>query len=315
MSTSTQWTVRIPSKKSRGEKKNSGYLPLGLSEEELEQVSLKELRAMCAKRGLSKNHNRERLVARLQKYVWANQPVPKGSRFADWDCSCGAKGCFGSRATCYKCGKENPARKQAGDWSCPTCKAHCFASRSSCFKCGTQNPKNVTVTFLAEHVFTGKGKQDVIAKAKTDFAVQQQKERKQQAALRKFEQQRKAAEKLRAKAAHEVHDASTDSGSVTSESTAITVRSSNAYFRGGRSYWLLRNGCVREKEVLKRDAIEAFGAKKARFYKNKEVDSLPVGTRVYVEKVVGTRAKITSPIRGWISTTTARGDLLKPVRK
>merc|ERR1711953_1409756 len=86
-------------------------------------------------------------------------------------------------------GKENPARKQAGDWSCPTCKAHCFASRSSCFKCGTQNPNNVTVTFLAEHVFTGKGKQDVIAKAKTDFAVQQQKERKQRAALRKFEQQ------------------------------------------------------------------------------------------------------------------------------
>jgi hypothetical protein len=30
------------------------------------------------------------------------------SRNPDWDCKCGAMGCFGSKSTCYKCGALNP---------------------------------------------------------------------------------------------------------------------------------------------------------------------------------------------------------------
>merc|ERR1712062_33251 len=73
-------------------------------------------------------------------------------------------------------------------------------------------------------------------------------------------------------------------------------------FRGGRSYYLLRNGCVREKKELPRDLKP--------WEKNQEVCTLESGTRVYVDRVVGNRARISKPVQGWISTVTARGDLL-----
>jgi len=322
MSLSTKWTVKLPSKKSRGSVASSGScMPL---EVELEDASLKQMKAMCDARGLSTCGMRKKLVARLQKYVKLNAPAPASSRFADWDCkACGAKGCFGSRSTCYKCGGLNPARRREGDWDCPSCKAHCFAGRTNCFKCGTQNPAEATVTLMCEHVLTGKGAAQAIMKAKTNYVVQENRERKQAAALQKFERQRKAAEKRELRKQRQVYAASSDSGSMTDTASVSSfvpdvgvrliqddgAKKAPRYFRGGKSYYLLRNGVVREQREL--PVHRPTYGKGKQVKKNAIVTTLEAGTRVYVAKVVGYRAFISSPVRGWISTVTAKGDLLR----
>jgi len=324
VSLSTQWTVKIPTKQSRGRSGNS-YKPLEFSGEELREQPIKALKAMCAARGLSTNHTRKKLVARLEKWAWENAPSKGNPRFADWDClACGMRGNFGSRATCRKCKKMNPARRQEGDWDCPCCKSHVFAGRKTCFRCGTQNPETVTVSFLSEQILVGEGAKIDLTKAKTDYVLRQNHEAKQKAALRAFKKQQKAAEKRRANQHRQVYAASSDSGSVTTDTASIssfvpdvcaslvqdeTKRTPERYFRAGRSYYLKRQGCVREG----RELPTRFG--KGSRIKNKIVDSLDAWTIVYVTKVVGNRAQISSPVRGWVSTVTARGDLLTPVNQ
>jgi len=314
MSSSAEWTM------TNGRSARGGFVPLGLSGEELKKQTLSALKTMCKERGLSANHDRKRLVARLQKYEWQNTPAKGNPRFADWVCPnkrCKAK-CFGSRSKCYKCNTANPARTQPGDWSCPSCSAHCFASKSSCYRCGTANPETVTVSFLAEYIYTGKAAKQVIQNAKANYAAKQAAEDKQKAALREFRKQRKQAEKRHRESRQSQTAGSSDSGSMTetmSVSSASfvpdvapslvssqTERKAERYFRGGRSYYLLRNGCVREKKELPRDLKP--------WEKNQEVCTLESGTRVYVDRVVGNRARISKPVQGWISTVTARGDLL-----
>lgn len=312
MSSSAEWTM----KKNRSAR--SGFVPLGISGEELGKQSLKVLKAMCEERGLSANHDRKRLVARLSKYVREYKPAKSNPRFADWICPnnrCQAK-CFGSRSTCYKCKTPNPARTQPGDWSCPSCSAHCFSSRSECYRCGTANPKTVTVSFLAEHVYTGKGAKKAIEAAKANYAAQQAAEEKQKAALRAFRKQREQAERRRYQNKRQFPCGSSDSGSMTDTNSVSsfvpdvapslvpseTGRKVERYFRGGKSYFLLRDGCVREKKELPRHLKP--------WEKNEIVATLESGTRVYVDRVVGNRARISKPVRGWVSTMTARGDLL-----
>jgi len=182
---------------------------------------------MCAARGLSTNHTRKKLVARLEKWAWENQPAEVNSRFADWDClACGTKGNFGSRATCRnsKCKKSNPARRREGDWDCPCCKSLVFAGRNKCFRCGTQNPETATVRFLSEQIPLGKcAKFDkVILKAKRDYVVQQNHEDKRFATLQEFRKQQKAAEKRPAKQQSQVYAASSDSGSMTTDTASVS---------------------------------------------------------------------------------------------
>lgn len=326
VSLSTEWTVKIPTKQSRGRSGNS-YKPLEFSREELWEQPIKALKTMCAARGLSTNHTRKKLVARLEKWAWENQPAEVNSRFADWDClACGTKGNFGSRATCRnrKCKKSNPARRREGDWDCPCCKSLVFAGRNKCFRCGTQNPETATVRYLSEQLPFGEcAKFDkVILKAKRDYVVQQNHEDKRSATLREFRKQQKVAEKRPAKQQSQVYAASSDSGSVTTDTASVssfvpdvcaslvqseTRRKPQRYFRAGRSYYLKRQGCVREK----RELPVRYGPK--RKIKNEIVASLEAWTLVYVTKVVGNRAQISSPVRGWVSTVTARGDLLTPV--
>jgi len=335
VSLSTKWTVKIPTKQSRGRSGNS-YKPLEFSGEELREQPIKALKAMCAARGLSTNHTRKKLVARLEKWAWESTPTKANPRFADWDClACDTKGNFGSRATCRGCGKTNPARRQEGDWDCPCCNSHVFAGRKTCFRCGTQNPETATVSFLSEQILVredakiGKkqyfsfGEKIDLTKAKTDYVVRQNHEAKQKAALRVFKKQQKAAEKRRANQHRQVYAASSDSGSVTTDTASVssfvpdvcaslvheTKRTPERYFRAGRSYYLKRQGCVREG----RELPTRFG--KGSRIKNKIVDSLDAWTIVYVTKVVGNRAQISSPVRGWVSTVTARGDLLTPVNQ
>lgn len=319
MSISTGWTVRKAAKISRG---NGAYIPLGCEVEALEEFSLKQLKSMCKARGLSTNHSRARIVQRLKTYVWRNAPVKAvdvNPRFRNWNCSCGATDCWGSRPTCFKCGKENPARKQAGDWSCPACKAHCFASRKKCFKCGTLNPASVTVGLLADFIA---GDKKVVQKAREDFVVAQSLEKKKQDKLRSVRQKQQAAiQAYENSLSGCCKGASSDSGSVTMSvagDDASSVRSfvpdvpnlvpseasagrRKQYFRGGKSYYLLRAGLVRKERDL---------PKGRRSKPNPEVTTLPAHTRVYVDSVVGTRAKISKPVIGWISTKTKRGDLL-----
>jgi hypothetical protein len=230
----------------------------------------------------------------------------------------------------------NPARRQEGDWDCPCCKSHVFAGRKTCFRCGTQNPETATVSFLSEQILVredakiGKkqyfsfGEKIDLTKAKTDYVVRQNHEAKQKAALRVFKKQQKAAEKRRANQHRQVYAASSDSGSVTTDTASVssfvpdvcaslvqdeTKRTPERYFRAGRSYYLKRQGCVREG----RELPTRFG--KGSRIKNKIVDSLDAWTIVYVTKVVGNRAQISSPVRGWVSTVTARGNLLTPVNQ
>merc|ERR1719394_1253923 len=154
-----------------------------------------------------------------------------------------------------------------------------------------------------------------------DYVVRQNHEAKQKAALRAFKKQQKAAEKRRANQHRQVYAASSDSGSVTTDTASVssfvpdvcaslvqseTRRKPQRYFRAGRSYYLKRDGCVREK----RELPARYGPK--RKIKNEIVDTLEAWTLVYVTKVVGNRAQISSPVRGWVSTVTARGDLLTP---
>jgi len=311
MSSSAEWTMQ------KSNSARCGFMPLGISGEELGKQSLKVLKAMCKERGLSANHDRKKLVARLSKYVQQYKPARSNPRFADWICPnhrCKAE-CFGSRSKCYKCNTMNPARTQPGDWSCPSCSAHCFASRSKCYRCGTANPKTVTVTLLAEHICTGEGAKKFIANAKAKYAVQQSVEQKQKASLRAFRKQREQAER-RHQNRRQFPCASSDSGSMTDTASVSsyvpdvapslvpseTGRKVERYFRGGKSYYLLREGCVRERKELPRQLKP--------WEKSKVVANLETGTRVYVERVVGNRAKISSPVKGWISTVTANGDLL-----
>jgi len=330
VSLSTKWTVKIPTKQSRGRSGNS-YKPLEYSGEELREQPIKALKAMCAARGLSTNHTRKKLVARLEKWAWESTPTKGNPRFADWDClACKTRGKptsnFGSRATCRGCGKTNPARRQEGDWDCPCCNSHVFAGRKTCFRCGTQNPETVTVSFLSQHkAIKGLGGRKMdLTKAKTDYVIRQSHEAKQKAALREFKKQQKAAEKQRANQQRQVYAASSDSGSVTTDTASVssfvpdvcaslvqseTKRTPERYFREGRSYYLKRQGCVREG----RELPTRYG--KGSRIRNKIVDSLDAWTIVYVTKVVGNRAQISSPVRGWVSTVTARGDLLTPVNQ
>jgi len=323
VSLSTKWTVKIPTKQSRG--RSDSYKVLEFTGKELWEQPIKALKAMCAARGLSTNHTRKKLVARLEKYAWENSPVKANPRFSDWDClSCGQRGNFGSRATCRKCKKPNPARRQEGDWDCPCCKSLVFAGRNKCFRCGTQNPEAVTVSFLSEQILVGEGAKVDVMKAKTDYVLRQSHEAKQKAALRAFQEQAKAAEKRHAKQHRQVYAASSDSGSVTTDTASVssfvpdvcpslvqqeTQRKPERYFRAGRSYYLRRQACVREKK----DLPTRYGPKSR--IKNKIVDSLEAGTIVYVTKVVGNRAQISSPVRGWVSTFTTRGDLLESVNQ
>jgi len=217
----------------------------------------------------------------------------------------------------------NPARRQEGDWDCPCCKSHVFAGRKTCFRCGTQNPETVTVSFLSEQILVGEGAKIDLTKAKTDYVLRQNHEAKQKAALRAFKKQQKAAEKRRANQHRQVYAASSDSGSVTTDTASVssfvpdvcaslvheTKRTPERYFRAGRSYYLKRQGCVREG----RELPTRFG--QGSRIKNKIVDSLDAWTIVYVTKVVGNRAQISSPVRGWVSTVTARGELLTPVNQ
>merc|ERR1711879_7492 len=111
----------------------------------------------------------------------------------------------------------------------------------------------------------------------------------------------KAAEKQRANQQRQVYAASSDSGSVTTDTASVssfvpdvcaslvqseTKRTPERYFRAGRSYYLKRQGCVREG----RELPTRYG--KGSRIKNKIVDSLDAWTIVYVTKVVGNRAQI-----------------------
>merc|ERR1712243_413789 len=123
----------------------------------------------------------------------------------------------------------------------------------------------VTVSFLSEQILVGEGAKIDLTKAKTDYVLRQNHEAKQKAALRAFKKQQKAAEKRRANQHRQVYAASSDSGSVTTDTASIssfvpdvcaslvqdeTKRTPERYFRAGRSYYLKRQGCVREGREL-----------------------------------------------------------------
>jgi len=174
----------------------------------------------------------------------------------------------------------------------------------------------VTVSFLAEHVYTGKGAKKAIETAKANYAAQQAAEEKQKAALIAFRKQREQVERRRYQNKRQFPCGSSDSGSMTDTNSVSsfvpdvapslvpseTGRKVERYFRGGRSYFLLRAGCVREKKELPCHLKP--------WEKNEIVATLERGTRVYVDRVVGNRARISKPVHGWVSTMTARGDLL-----
>merc|ERR1712014_507052 len=125
-----------------------------------------------------------------------------------------------------------------------------------------------------------------LTKAKTDYVVRQNHEAKQKAALRAFKKQQKAAEKRPAKQQSQVYAASSDSGSVTTDTASVssfvpdvcaslvqseTRRKPQRYFRAGRSYYLKRQGIVREK----RELPARYGPKRKI---NNEIDTLEAWT-------------------------------------
>ena len=90
------------------------------------------------------------------------------------DClACGMRGNFGSRATCRKCKKMNPARRQEGIKF-----FHLFDNGNL--------------------IFSYWGVKIDLTKAKTDYVLRQNHEAKQKAVLRECKKQQKAAEKRRA---------------------------------------------------------------------------------------------------------------------
>merc|ERR1712062_321205 len=81
-----------------------------------------------------------------------------------------------------------------------------------------------TVRFLSEQIPLGKcAKFDkVILKAKRDYVVQQNHEDKRFATLQEFRKQQKVAEKRPAKQQSQVYAASSDSGSMTTDTASVS---------------------------------------------------------------------------------------------
>lgn len=159
-----------------------------------------------------------------------------------------------------------------------------------------------------------------IEQAKSEYAVQLNQQERQKAALRAFRKQQrtqtKPSQRRQSYAASESGTSISDTSSVTSfvpdvapslVQREVSQDRRKAYFRGGKSYYLMRNGTVREKKDLPRNVTRKKGERK---YKNKIVTVLEAGTRVYVDRVVGNRAQISKPVKGWLSTVTANGQLL-----
>jgi len=109
----------------------ASFTPLPSEKYMWERANLKELKALCAERGLSTNHNRSKIIGRLTN--WSdNQRFKRAPRIRipDWDCVCGAKGCFGSRDSCYRCYRPNPY------WFQCECGKVNHPNKSACVNCG-----------------------------------------------------------------------------------------------------------------------------------------------------------------------------------
>lgn len=283
------------------------------SEDDLWELPLKELRALCAERGLSTNHNREKIVARLVKWSKQKSRASRSFVIPDWYCpnkKCKAKKCYGSRPSCYRCNHPNP------HWFACECGRVNYPTRRSCDRCGLLNPKMQVVdqketTCLLSEFMPLKAKQKVVARKQYAKEVHQQRaEELRKRDLKRLEERRQKLVSEQQLSESVSSDGSDALSSVPSFSLYFEESRNDpqAYLKVGRTYFLARPAQVR---------------KNASFWNRESpvIAKLEANTRVYVDKFEKvqylkterrvTRALIISPVRGWVSVHTKQGLMLR----